>query len=92
MIPRGVRTTHPRDMVYVVQRNALLSPIEVRFVDATDELRIRKFHEHMDQGKNHAEEVMTASRHAVIHPNSAKRVYSIIVMCETSMIGVCIVE
>lgn len=92
MIPRSVRTTNPRDMVYVVQRNALLSPIEVRFIDPSDEIRVRKFHEHMDQGKNHAEEVMTASRHSIQHPNSPKRVYSIIVMCETSMIGVCIVE
>lgn len=84
-----MRTTHPRDIVYVVQRNALLSPIKVRFVKPSDEHRIRKFHDSMEQGKHHADEVMTASRQC---PHRLKKVYSIIITCETSIIGVCIVE
>lgn len=79
-------------MVYAVQRNALLSPIVVRLVEHSDEPRIRTFHERMDQGKNHAEEVMTASRHHLNYPNSMKKVYPIIMLCENTMIGVCILE
>lgn len=89
---RLARTNRPRGLVYVVQRNALLSPITVRFVKADDELRIRMFHEKIDHGSNHAEEVLNASKHLINYPNSMKNVYSIIFTCETSMIGVCIVE
>lgn len=80
----------PRTKIYLLQRNALFSPIVVSLIQPDDESSLKTYLRAMHNGENHLSFVFSAARR--FHNEAESDVFPIIVRCLDTIIGVCVLQ
>lgn len=76
--------------LFLVQRNALFSPVEVSFIEPDDEPALRRYLGTMHGGEYHANFVLSAAKE--YQNESTSEVYPFVIRCLDTIIGVCVIQ